>query len=154
VIIDRKTGCIAGPMGNGCSPTINTFTDAVTRNTYDPVGSRLTLTEPDANTTNYQYDHKDRLTQLTNAAGDVTGTTYDAVKTMSCVAAPNLNFICNSYDALNRLVQVTDCIGLVATASCNADDNRLSQGNRQWQHHKLYVRLDPDHRHRPIGQDH
>jgi len=51
VIIDRKTGCIAGPMDNGCSPTINTSTDAATRNTHDAVGSRLTLTEPDANTT-------------------------------------------------------------------------------------------------------
>jgi RHS repeat-associated protein len=129
VITDRKTGCIAGPMGNGCPPTINTSTDAVTLNTYDPVGNRLTWTEPDTNATHYQYDHKNRLTQVTNAAGDITITAYDAVNNVTCVTAPNLNVTCNSYDALNRVFQVTDSIGLVATYAYDTDANRLSQGD-------------------------
>jgi RHS repeat-associated protein len=129
VIADRKTGCIAGPAGSGCPGTINTATDAVTLNTYDPVGNRLTYTEPDANTTHYQYDHKNRLTQTTNAAGDVSTTAYDAVNNVTCVTAPDLNVTCNSYDALNRVVSVTDSIGLVSTASYDADDNRLTSGD-------------------------
>jgi RHS repeat-associated protein len=129
VITDRKTGCIAGPTGTGCPNTINTSTDAVSLNTYDPVGNRLTYTEPDANTTHYQYDHKNRLIQVTNAAGDVAITAYDAVNNVTCLTAPNLNVTCNSYDALNRVINVTDSIGLVLTASYDADDNRISSGD-------------------------
>jgi RHS repeat-associated protein len=129
VITDRRTGCIGGPMGTGCSDTINTSTDAVTLQVYDPEGNRLTWTEPDGNTTDYKFDAKNRLIQQTNAAGDVTLTTYDLVNNVATVTAPNLNVTTNTYDALNRMIEVTDSDGLVETDSYDADNNRVSHGD-------------------------
>ncbi len=109
--------------------TIDLGVDAVTLYSYDPVGNRLTLTEADGNTTTDQYDAKNRLSQETNAAGDVIMTAYDAVNNVISVTAPNLNVTTNSYDALNRVIQVTDSAGLVATYTYDADDNRISAGD-------------------------
>jgi len=121
VISERKVGSPAD--------TINLGVDAVTLYSYDPVGNRLSLTEPDGNTTTDQYDAKNRLFQETNAAGDVTVTAYDAVNNVITVTAPNGNITNNSYDSLNRVIQVTDSIGLVAISTYDPDNNRISQGD-------------------------
>lgn len=106
-----------------------TSTDAVSTITYDAVGNRLAVTEPNGNTTNYNYDADNRRTQVTNAAGDVTMTTYDGVGNVITTTAPNLNVTTNSYDALNRLTQVSDSIGLVSRYSYDAVGNRLSEAD-------------------------
>jgi RHS repeat-associated protein len=106
-----------------------TPSDAVTSYTYDPAGNRLSLTEPDGNTTTWQYDFDNRLTKQTNTAGDVTTTAYDGVSNTISTTEPNLNVTTNTYDALNRLTQTTDSIGLVATFSYDPMGNRLSQGD-------------------------
>jgi YD repeat-containing protein len=117
----RKTGC----LGTGCPDTI-TPADAVTSYTYDPVGNRLTWTEPDGNTTTDQYDADNRRVQETNAAGDVTSSTYDGVSNVITTTAPNLNLTSNTYDSLNRVIQVSDSVGLAATYSYDPVGNRLS----------------------------
>ena len=106
-----------------------TGNDAVTAIAYDGVGNRLAVTEPNGNTTIYQYDADNRRTQETNAAGDVTKTTYDGVGNAITTTAPNLNVTTNSYDALNRLTQVSDSNGLVSRYTYDAVGNRLSQAD-------------------------
>ena len=103
-----------------------TSADAVTTFTYDPVGNRLTATEPDGNTMTWTYDADNRVIKEVNAAGDTTATTYDGVGNVIGVTEPNLNAITNTYDALNRMIQMTDSAGAVSTYSYDNEGNRLS----------------------------
>ena len=115
----RKTGCI----GAACPDTI-TANDAITSYTYDAVGNRLTMTQPDGNTTTDTYDADNRLVKDVNAAGDTTITTYDGVGNVITVTEPNLNVVANSYDVLNRVIQVTDSVGLVDSYAYDPVGNR------------------------------
>ena len=101
--------------------------DALTIYTYDPVGNRLIIQEPNFNRTFYEFDADNRRTKETNAAGDVTITAYDGVGNVVSTTAPNLNVTTNTYDALDRLTQVTDSIGLVGRYTYDPVGNRLSQ---------------------------
>jgi len=116
----RKVGSVADTI---------TAADAVTTYTYDPVGNRLTLTEPDGNTTTTTYDKDNRITKVVNAASDTTSTAYDGVGNAIQVTEPNLNVVTSTYDALNRLTQTTDSAGLVATYSYDNEGYRLSYGD-------------------------
>lgn len=128
VITDRRTGCLGGPTGTGCATgTIDPAKDAVTLNTYDAEGNRLTRTEPDGNTTTDLYDHRNRIRQETDAAGDVTVTTYDGDNNVVTITAPNGNITTNTYDPLDRLTGITDLAGSVAGYSYDADNNRITQ---------------------------
>lgn len=101
--------------------------DAVTRYSYDAQSNRLSMTEPNGNTTTYTYDTLNRQGQTTNGAGDVTVTSYDPVSNMASVTAPNLNTTTYTYDALDRLTQVDDSVGVVVTYGYDNVGNRLSQ---------------------------
>jgi RHS repeat-associated protein len=101
--------------------------DAVTLFAYDPDNNLLTMTEPNANTTAYEYDVINRRTTETNAAGDVTRFTYDGANNLITTTAPNGNVTLNTYDALDRVIQIDDSIGRVGNHTYDNVGNRLSQ---------------------------
>jgi RHS repeat-associated protein len=101
--------------------------DAVTVYTYDPVSNRLTLTEPDGNTTTYTYDADNRLIKEVNAADDTTLTTYDGVGNIVSVTAPTTNVTTNTYDADDRVILVQDGGGTVANYTYDPVGNRLTR---------------------------
>jgi RHS repeat-associated protein len=101
--------------------------DAVTSYGYDPVGNRLSETEPNGNTTTFVYDAIDRRITETNAAGDETLTGYDGVGNVVATTAPNGNVTATVYDALNRPSIVTDSVGAVANRTYDAAGNRLTE---------------------------
>jgi YD repeat-containing protein len=49
----------------------------VTRDGYDAVGNRTSVTDPLGNVTTYAYDARDRHTKVTDARGFATVTTFD-----------------------------------------------------------------------------
>lgn len=101
--------------------------DAVTRLSYDPNGNRLSVTEPNGNTTTSEYDALNRRIREMNAAGDVTRFTYDGVGNVIRIFAPNGNVTTNTYDPKNRLIRVEDLVGLVAIYTYDCVGNRLSE---------------------------
>jgi RHS repeat-associated protein len=109
------------------SDTIVPGVDAVVTYTYDPVGNRLTETEPNGNTTTFVFDADNRRVQETNAAGDITRWTYDGVDNVTTVTAPNGNVTATTYDVLNRPTVVTDSVGVVARYTYDAVGNRLTE---------------------------
>ena len=114
----RKVGGTADTIAAG---------DAVTSYGYDAVGSRLSETEPNGNTTTFFYDPVDRRIAETNAAGDVTLTGYDGVGNVVATMAPNGNVTATIYDALNRPSVVSDSAGAVASHTYDAVGNRLTE---------------------------
>jgi RHS repeat-associated protein len=111
----------------GGTAFVVTASDAVTTYTYDAMSNRLTMTEPDGNTTGYSYDALNRRIKMVNAAGDTTLTTYDPVGNVHNTTTPNSNVTTSSYDALNRLVQQTDSQALVQTTTYDPVGNALSR---------------------------
>ena len=121
--LDRLTQIVK--KQGGTNDTI-TPSDAVTTYTYDPVGNRLSATDPVGNTTTYGYDALNRNIASTNAAGDVSTTVYDAVGNVLSHTAPNQNITVYTYDGLNRTLSAYDEDGLLTTNTYDADGNRLS----------------------------
>jgi RHS repeat-associated protein len=97
----------------GSTADTETSNDAITVYTYDAVNNRLTWTEPDGNTTTYNYDADNRLIKEVNAAGDTTLTGYDGVGNIVSVTAPTTNITTYTYDFDDRLIQVEDGGGTV-----------------------------------------
>lgn len=105
-----------------------TANDAVTYAAYDPNSNRLSMTEPDGNTTTYSYDALNRqVTMVQVQTGDTTVATYDPVGNVHTTTVPNSNVTTNTYDALNRLVQKTDSQALVQTIAYDPVGNVMSQ---------------------------
>ncbi|NRF68874.1 RHS repeat protein [Aquincola sp. S2] len=105
--------------------------DAVTRSTYDAQGNRLTLVDPNGNSTSYSYDVLDRQVRMAVRVDplteDITLTSYDPVGNIRTMTAPNLNVTTYTYDVLDRRIRVDDSVGLVGTAIYDNVGNRLSQ---------------------------
>lgn len=102
-------------------------TDAVTSFTHDANGNRLSMTDPAGLTTTYAYDSLNRLTTVTNNAGEMTTYTYDAVGNTSSIGTPGGNTTSYTYDARDYLTTVTDSVGPVVTYTYDAVGNVLTQ---------------------------
>ena len=111
----------------GATAFVITSSDAVTTSTYDAMSNRLTVTEPDGNTSSYTYDALNRQVKMVNAAGDTTLTAYDPVGNVHSTTTPNSNVTTNTYDALNRLVQQVDSQALVQTTTYDPVGNVLTR---------------------------
>lgn len=103
--------------------------DAVTRYIYDQDSNKISITEPNGNTSTSAYDAVNRLVQSVNAAGDATLTGYDAAGNVIGVTSPNLNVTQYAYDALNRQVQQNDSTGAVNSLTYDPVGNRLTRSD-------------------------
>ena len=111
---------------NGPTNDVPNPNDAVITYSYDPVGNRLTITDPITNVTSFVYDGLNRRVAATNAAGDTTFWAYDQVGNVLTRTEPNGNVSTSAYDALNRVITVYDDIGLVTSNRYDAVGNELS----------------------------
>jgi len=95
---------------------------SATTYTYLAAGQRDTVTDA-SGTTQYVYDVRGRLEQVTNPDGTAIGYAYDAVGNRTSVDIPS-GAVGYTFDALNRLSTVTDADGGVTTYTYDAVGNR------------------------------
>jgi RHS repeat-associated protein len=91
---------------------------------YDSKGRQISATE-NSLTINRQYDALDRLTNYTDAGGNVIRYAYDAVGNLTNVTYPDGKAVAYGYDAANRMTNVTDWAGRVTSYAYDAD-NRIT----------------------------
>ncbi|NCO95378.1 MAG: hypothetical protein COZ06_25995 [Armatimonadetes bacterium CG_4_10_14_3_um_filter_66_18] len=74
--------------------------------TYTAVGTRATMTDPDAGVTSYQYDSANRLTSLTNPINETTGLQYDALGRLVRQDNANGTYGTWTFDAAGQVTNV------------------------------------------------
>jgi RHS repeat-associated protein/uncharacterized repeat protein (TIGR01451 family) len=74
--------------------------------TYDAMGNRRSMTDPDGGVTYYFYDALDRLERLVNPLGETTIWQYNQRGLISKVIWPNDTWAELSYDALGRITDL------------------------------------------------
>jgi RHS repeat-associated protein len=98
----------------------------VTSYAYDPLGRQLSFTDPNTNTTAYQYDLRGRVIQATDALGGVIQYGYDPnnnrIATTNQLGHPTTH----AYDVQNRLIDTTNAIGGVMRYTYDPVGNRIS----------------------------
>jgi RHS repeat-associated protein len=92
--------------------------DVVASISYDAVGNRASITDPNGKVTYFRHDPKNRLTKILRKVGDtldvedsddaVTRIFYDAVDNLLSVTLPNGVVVSSGYDALNRKISDTN----------------------------------------------
>lgn len=120
--LDRLTKTI---RKNGPTNDVITPNDAVMTYTYDPVGNRLSITDPVTNVTSYSYDPVNRMVASTNGAGDVTQFAYDPAGNRITRTDPNGNVTTSYYDSLNRVIASSDEISLISSNQYDAVGNQI-----------------------------
>jgi RHS repeat-associated protein len=91
--------------------------------TYDKVGNKLSVKNPDAHTTSYAYDAANHLTKITAPDATTTTSTYDAVGDLTGRTDANGNTTTYTYDAAHRLISVKTPLGHTTTYSYEGDGN-------------------------------
>ncbi|MDP2923714.1 MAG: RHS repeat-associated core domain-containing protein [Candidatus Omnitrophota bacterium] len=71
--------------------------------TYDSLGNRKTMLDPDNKLTKYAYDAANRITAITDPQNQVTKYTYDKYGNLATSTYPNKTGSIYKYDSLNRL---------------------------------------------------
>ncbi len=74
--------------------------------TYDPVGNRATMTDPDGGVTTYTYDSADRLVSLTNPSLHTTGFAYDSGGRQIRKDHANGTYALYAYDEADNLLSL------------------------------------------------
>lgn len=100
------------------------YPDGSTTYTYLPGGQRVTATDS-LGTTQYAYDIRGRLEQVTNPNGSIIAYTYDAAGNRSSIDILS-GAVDYTFDALNRLETVTDANAGVTTYTYDDVGNRAS----------------------------
>ena len=98
----------------------------VTKTTYDKVGNRTSVTNPDSNATSYAYNAQNELTTVTDPEGGKTSYGYDAVGNKTSMTTPLSEKTTYTYDADNRLTKVTNALGHTTTFAYDPAGNRTS----------------------------
>lgn len=76
----------------------------VTSYAYNTAGNLTSVTDPNGNTTTFQYDLLGRKIRETLPNAKTTTFAYDKNSNLTKVTDPNKNIVVNSYDTLNRLL--------------------------------------------------
>jgi len=111
-LVKRTDNYVAGPSGPD--------TNVITKVKYDAIGNILEVTDPNGNTTAYEYDEMNRPTSETDALGNTSSWTYDPLGSILTETDPRGFTTDYEYDGLNRLVQTTDPLGNIATYQYDA----------------------------------
>ncbi len=98
----------------------------VTKTTYDNVGNRTSVTNPNGDTTFYVYNAQNELTSVTDPEGGTTSYAYDAVGNRTSMTTPLSEKTTYTYDADNRLTKTTNALGHATTYGYDSDGNRIS----------------------------
>lgn len=88
--------------------------------TWDGVGNRLTMVDW-IGTTTYTVDALNRVTSVTDPAGNVIGYGFDAVGNLTTLTYPGPKVVTSTFDDANRIATVTDWDGRVTTYTPDAD---------------------------------
>lgn len=100
---------------------------ALTRYTYDAIGNRTQVRDPEARTTVYTYDARRRMLTETNGASETTTYTYDGNGNRLTQRRPKGNTWAYTYDNANRLTRITDPANGVTAYTYDGNGNRLTQ---------------------------
>lgn len=109
--------------------TAISYSDGVTPDvtfTYTADSQRATMADG-TGTTTATYDSLNRVTQITNGAGQTVGYGYDLDGNLTSLTYPNGQQVTRGYDAASRLTSVTDWLSNVTTFGYDANGNLLSQ---------------------------
>jgi YD repeat-containing protein len=87
------------------------ITNVRTSVAYDGLGNRVSMTNANGHTTTFEYDSLDRLTEVTDAAGQRVAYTYDAAGNRAGLTYPAGQVVTYTYDTANRLEAVADWQG-------------------------------------------
>ncbi len=78
------------------------------RYTYDVMGRRIAMIDPDGGTTTYTYTARHQLQSITNPSGQQVSFTYDAGGRLVRQTNANGTYVIYTYDQANRLLSLTN----------------------------------------------
>ncbi|MBI4847936.1 MAG: RHS domain-containing protein [Nitrospirae bacterium] len=90
------------------------------------MGNLISMTDANGNTTNYEYDLRDRLTRETKPDGGVINYEYDAAGNRTAVTDADGNSTTFTYDSINRLIKTTDPEGDTTNYTFDTENNMAS----------------------------
>ncbi|MFE9799963.1 RHS repeat-associated core domain-containing protein [Streptomyces goshikiensis] len=94
---------------------------------YDSKSNLTQITNPLGQRQSALYDSKSQLTSVTDGEGNITRYTYDANGNVATARDPRNNTTTYGYDAANRLTSVKSALGSTSTLSYNASGQLQSE---------------------------